>query len=172
MMTRRAIRMSIAGTAIGLMLLPNMIPSPPMLLWNASASVPIGLYAVHRPRAPRVGDIVVVRPPAPLARYLAARRSLPEGVLLIKPIAARAGQTVCRIGRIVSVDGVALAEAQRRDLLGRPLPVWQGCRVLRPGDVFLMNPARPDSLDGRYFGPLSTVAIIGRATPLWIPKAR
>ena len=43
------------------------------LLWNASASVPIGLYAVRR--APlHVGELVVVQPPAPRAQLLAARR--------------------------------------------------------------------------------------------------
>ena len=36
-----------------------------------------------------------------------------------------------------------------------------------PGDVFLMNPGVPDSLDGRYFGPLPASSIIGRAVPLW-----
>ena len=144
----------------------------PKLIWNASASVPVGLYAVHRPRPLHVGDIVVARPMEPRASYLDRRRSLPEGVPLVKPIAALGGQTVCRHGGLVSVDGVALAVAQDRDRRGRRLPVWQGCRVLGTGEVFLMNPAEPDSLDGRYFGPLSTVAIIGRATPLWIPKAR
>jgi len=142
----------------------------PRLIWNASASVPIGLYAVHRPAKLHVGDIVIVRPPEPLARYLDARRSLPEGVPLVKPIAALVGQTICRIGRSVSVDGLTLAEAQEHDRHGRRLPVWQGCRVLAPGEVFLMNPAQPDSLDGRYFGPLPLSIVIGRAVPLWIPK--
>ena len=30
-----------------------------------------------------------------------------------------------------------------------------------------MNPGVPDSLDGRYFGPLPASSIIGRAVPLW-----
>lgn len=144
----------------------------PKLIWNASASVSVGLYAVHRPRPLHVGDIVVARPPEPLASYLDRRRSLPEGVPLVKPIKALGGQTVCRHGSLVSVDGVTLAAARTRDHRGRRLPVWQGCRVLGADDVFLMNPAEPDSLDGRYFGPLPTAAIVGRATPLWIPKSR
>jgi conjugative transfer signal peptidase TraF len=144
----------------------------PKLIWNASASVPIGLYAVHPPRPLRVGDIAVARPPEPLASYLDRRRSLPEGVPLVKPIAALGGQTVCRHDGLVSVGGVVLAAAQDRDHRGRPLPVWKGCQVLGADEVFLMNPAEPDSLDGRYFGPLPTDAIVGRATPLWIPRAR
>ena len=44
----------------------------------------------------------------------------------------------------------------------------RGGRTLRPGELLLLNPAHPDSLDGRYFGPLPASAVIGRATPLWL----
>jgi type IV secretory pathway protease TraF len=30
-----------------------------------------------------------------------------------------------------------------------------------------MNWSVPDSLDGRYFGPIPTSSVIGRALPLW-----
>lgn len=110
-MMRRTTWALIAGVAVSLMLLPAVVASPPVLLWNASASVPIGLYAVHPMRILHVGEIVIVRPSGPLARYLAARHSLPEGVPLVKPIAALAGQIVCRVGGTISVDGVTLATA-------------------------------------------------------------
>ena len=58
-------------------------------------------------------------------------------------------------------------EALDRDRLGRPLPVWQGCRRIADGAIFLMNPDVRDSLDGRYFGPLPAASVIGRATPLY-----
>ena len=54
-----------------------------------------------------------------------------------------------------------------RDRDGRVLPAWHGCRRIADGEVFLMNWAAPDSMDGRYFGPLATNTIIGRAVPLW-----
>jgi len=38
----------------------------------------------------------------------------------------------------------------------RPWPSWQGCRVIAVGEIFLMNGQVRDSLDGRYFGPVST----------------
>jgi type IV secretory pathway protease TraF len=47
------------------------------------------------------------------------------------------------------------------------LPVWRGCRRIAAGEVFLMNGNVPDSLDGRYFGPLAVSAVIGRARPVW-----
>ena len=68
----------------------------PRLIWNASASVPIGLYAVHPAGALRIGELLVVAPPEPLATFLDARRYLPKGVPLLKHVAALPGQTVCR----------------------------------------------------------------------------
>jgi conjugative transfer signal peptidase TraF len=138
----------------------------PRLIWNVSASVPIGLYALHRTDGPPLGSLVAIMPPEPLAGWLATRGYLPRNVPLMKHVAAKAGQRVCRIGAHVSVDGRIIGEALERDSSGRLLPVWKGCRTLRTGELFLMNPAVPDSLDGRYFGPLSVTTIIGRATPL------
>ena len=54
---------------------------------------------------------------------------------------------------------------------GRPLPAWSDCRHIGKGELFLMNPAAPDSFDGRYFGVLSTHSVIGRATPVWTDEA-
>jgi type IV secretory pathway protease TraF len=48
------------------------------------------------------------------------------------------------------------------------LPEWQGCRLIAEDEVFLMNWQSADSLDGRYFGVLTTTAIIGWAQPLCI----
>ena len=136
------------------------------LLWNASASVPIGLYAVERVGPLRAGDLVVIAPPEPLARFLVDRGYLPRRVPLMKHVAALPGQSVCRNRLKVTIDAVTVGEARERDSRGRLLPAWQGCRVIGAGEVFLMN-ARADSLDGRYFGPLPIASIIGRAAPLW-----
>ena len=60
-----------------------------------------------------------------------------------------------------------MGEALERDRRGRTLPVWEGCRAVRAGEVFLMNWQSENSLDGRYFGPLPASTIVGRADPLW-----
>ena len=139
----------------------------PKLIWNASASAPIGLYTVRTAADLRVTDLVAVDAPEPLARFLCRREYLPRGVPLMKRIAALPGQTVCRIGRIVTVDAIAMGEALARDRRGRELPVWQGCWTLRANEIFLMNWDVQDSLDGRYFGPIPKSSIIGGAFPLW-----
>ncbi len=153
-----------AALGIGLTTLIHPVPK---LIWNASASIPVGLYAVHPTGALHVTELLVVTPPEPLATFLDERRYLPKGVPLLKRVLALPGQTVCRTVRMITVDGVGMGEALDRDHLGRPLPVWRGCRVVAAGDVFLMNWQSEDSLDGRYFGPLPTTAIVGRADPLW-----
>jgi conjugative transfer signal peptidase TraF len=143
-------------------------PAPPkLLLWNASASVPRGLYLLRSAMPLQRDELVAVAPPAPLAKFLATRGYLPIGVPLLKHIAALSGQTVCRTSRAIFIDEHAFAFARDRDHLGRTLPTWKGCRTLRAGEVFLLNVNVPDSFDGRYFGPVSTTAITARAEPLW-----
>ena len=129
--------------------------------------MPIGLYAVRPAGVLHVTELVVIRPPEPLASFLADRGYLPKGVPLLKRVLALPGQTVCRVGPTITVDAIALGDALQSDRRGRALPVWQGCRTIAPGEVFVINPQSQASLDGRYFGPLPAAAIAGRADPLW-----
>ena len=88
-------------------------------------------------------------------------------VPILKHVLGLPGQRVCRTGRTITVDGIAMGEALDRDRRDRPLPVWSGCRVVAADELFLMNWQVPDSLDGRYFGPLPATTVIGRAIPLY-----
>jgi len=153
-----------ATMAIGVSALVHPVPK---LIWNASASAPIGLYRVRPAGDLHVTELVVVRAPEELANFLAERGYLPKNVPLLKRILALSGQTVCRSGRTITVEATVMGEALDHDRRGRPLPVWQGCRVIAEGQVFLMNWQSEDSLDGRYFGPLPTTTIVGEAVPLW-----
>jgi conjugative transfer signal peptidase TraF len=114
-----------------------------------------------------VTDLVAVQPPDLLATFLDLNGYLPIGVPMLKRVLALPGQTVCRNGLTIAVDGIEMGQAHERDGRGRPLPAWHGCRVIADGDVFVMNWQSPDSLDGRYFGPLPASAVIGRAVPAW-----
>jgi conjugative transfer signal peptidase TraF len=154
--------------AAAVVVLMTMGPKPaPSLVWNASSSVPIGLYRVLPAGKFVVTDLVVAQPPEPLATFLAEGGYLPRGVPLIKRVLALPGQTVCRDARPITVDGIVMGAAREQDQRGRPLPDWQGCRIVGERQVFLMNWDEPDSLDGRYFGPISAAAIVGRARPIW-----
>jgi conjugative transfer signal peptidase TraF len=144
-----------------------IFPVSPRFIWNASASVPIGLYAIRPAGVLHVTELVVIQPPAALASFLDQRRYLPKGVPMLKRILGLPGQTVCRSDRTITVDGIAMGEALDRDRNGRALPTWHGCRVVGGDEVFLMNWQSEDSFDGRYFGPLPANTIAGRADPLW-----
>ena len=165
-MTSRGILLAmLAGSA--LIVAPQLTGHGPRLIWNASASVPIGLYSVSAADVVAVGDLVAILPPTGLADFLDERGYLPRGVPLIKRVLALPGTKVCRIGQAVVAHDQNYGEAQLHDRAGRDLPQWQGCRVIAAGEVFLMNWDVPDSLDGRYFGPLPTTSITARVTPIW-----
>jgi conjugative transfer signal peptidase TraF len=164
--------LTIGGAAVAALAAPALHEPSPLLVWNASASVPRGLYYVVPNVQPRVGMLALVRPPAALARFLALRGYVPVRVPLLKRIAAEPGQIVCRRGRKIVVGNRVRATAFRRDRRARALPVWSGCRRLRADAVFLLNADAPYSLDSRYFGPLPSSSIVGRAVPLLTEAAR
>ena len=64
--------------AVALIVAPTVAQQPPLLvIWNASPSVPVGLYLVTK-ASPRVGDLVVVRLPPVIAAFAARRGYLPR----------------------------------------------------------------------------------------------
>lgn len=137
----------------------------PRVVWNVTSSVEIGLYWIS-PRSPATGDIAAVRLPAAVADLAHLRGYLPRSALLLKPVAAVGGDHVCRWGSRILINGWLRVIAADRDRAGRTLPVWRGCRTLRPGDVFVLS-RMPDSFDGRYYGVLTDFHVVGRAELLW-----
>jgi conjugative transfer signal peptidase TraF len=160
-----------AASVIAATLATLTIPVSRFAIWNASASLPTGLYLIRGKQSLHVGERVAIEPPPELRRLLAKRGYLPVGVPLLKRVAAVPGQRVCRFAHGVTIDGEFAGVARARDRRGRPLPAWFGCRQIKTGELFLMNIAAPDSFDGRYFGLLSQRHVIGRATPIWTDEA-
>ncbi|MGE5564285.1 MAG: S26 family signal peptidase [Bacillota bacterium] len=151
----------------GAIALALFTPARPLLLWNASASSTPGLYLLSSPGEPAVGDTVVGWAPPWARRLAAARNYLPNMVPLVKPVAAVTGDRVCaRNGRIF-VNGRSVATQRPRDGAGRPMPAWSGCRLLKPGELFLVSVGVRDAFDGRYFGVSRTGDMIGKAKLLW-----
>ena len=165
-MTRRRTLAVTALAVIGIAA-ASAVDWPLRLIWNATASAPIGFYTVEPADALDVPELVAVMPPEPLAAFMAERGYIAGGIPLLKRVVGLSGQRVCRNGSTVTVDGIEMGEALERDSLGRDLPVWQGCRVIGDDQLFLMNWEVRDSLDGRYFGPVPAASVIGRAVPLW-----
>lgn len=157
---------AISGATTAMVTATLVVAMPKRLFWNASASVPIGLYIAASTEALALGDIVIFDPPATIARFADRRRYLPAGTPMLKQVAGLNGDRVCRHGTEVRV-GRLTATARLQDRQGRSLPAWEGCRTLGRGEVFLLNGVVPDSLDGRYFGPQSVDRVRAIAIPVW-----
>jgi conjugative transfer signal peptidase TraF len=166
-MTSRLKTMTAVLVGVGALIAPIVLETTPLYVWNASDSVPIGLYRLRPADNLFVTELVAVQPPEPLATFLDLNGYLPTGAPMLKRVLALPGQTVCRSGLAVSVDAIKMGEARDRDGRGRPLPKWRGCRVVGEGELFFMNWQSDSSLDGRYFGFLPASAVIGRAFPVW-----
>jgi conjugative transfer signal peptidase TraF len=138
---------------------------PKRLVWNASPSVPTGLYRIEN-GTPKRGDIVLVELPEPYKTIADQRGYLPKNLPALKRVRALSGDQVCRFGRKVSINGATVSVAQLHDIRGLKLPEWSGCRTLKSYEVFLLTD-HPKSYDGRYFGPVDRSAITGIAHPLW-----
>ncbi|PVY55492.1 MULTISPECIES: S26 family signal peptidase [unclassified Simplicispira] len=175
-------RIGLAGlSACGLAALAwaSCAPALPRLIYNPSDSVAVGWYRVElidhqadsQPQLLAVGSVALVRLPADAAALAAQRGYLPTRVPLLKRVGAVELQGACIVGRSVYIDGVPVAAVLPVDRMGRPLPSWQQCRQLRPGELFLLSATNPSSFDSRYFGPIPASTVIGVAHPIW-PEAR
>ncbi|ODT94152.1 MAG: S26 family signal peptidase [Sphingobium sp. SCN 64-10] len=158
--------MAITGAGIAAVLASAVLPPAPRLVWNASASAPVGLYAVSPGAALAPGDMVIARVPDPFRRLAAERRYLPMNVPLVKRVTALAGDEVCALGQEIIVNGRWTAERRLADGRGRPMPMWSGCVRLRGGQLFLLMDS-PASFDGRYFGVTEAGDIVGKARLIW-----
>ncbi len=138
--------------------------SPPVA-WNVSPSVPPGLYLIIG-RQTSKGELAVLRLPEPMRSLATARGYLPAKAVLIKPVAARSPDRVCRYGSVVTINGQRAAHALTADPSGRPMPQWRGCHELDAAHLLVLSDD-PSSFDGRYFGLLEARDTVGTATALW-----
>jgi len=164
---RRLARRSLAIGGLAILLATTIaLPPRPRLVWNASASAPIGLYRVGGADI-RSGDMVIAWAPAGARDLAAQRHYLPVNVPLVKRVSAEPGDAVCARDRDIFVNGRLIANRLARDGAGRLMPWWSGCVTLRHGSTLLLMTDNPASFDGRYFGPTARGDVVGKATLLW-----
>lgn len=138
-----------------------LISIPIRIVYNGSASAPIGFYRiVNEPIL--VGDRVLVRLPQVMQKLVNERRYLPPDLPLIKRVAGIVGDEICRKNDEIYINNLRVAVALNVDSEGRNMPVWSGCMRLKEGEVFLLQD-HPRSFDGRYFGAIDRSLIIGKA---------
>ncbi len=136
-------------------------PPAPKLIYNKTASAPIGWYAVETKRALERDDLVAAFAPAEARKLAADRGYLPEHVPLIKTVWAVGGERVCHDGMSVRVPNRPDISVIGQDGLGRAMPVISGCYTLNADEVFLVSLDVQTSWDSRYFGGVSDTLIIG-----------
>ena len=138
----------------------------PIFVWNASASIPQGLYR-RSFKLSDAGSIVLVWPSPDQNKFVAQRGYLPKRVPLIKIVAGLPGQHICYRGTNIFLDGRVLVQRRATDTIGRQMPSLSLCRFLKNSEYFVLGTS-PLSIDSRYFGPVLISQIAGRYEPLWI----
>jgi conjugative transfer signal peptidase TraF len=151
-------------SGISLVIFGSIFDPLDRLIWNRTASAPKGLYWLSDEPFTR-DRWVVVSSQSAVAEWAEARGYVGKDWPLLKQIAGMPGDEICRIGHEILINDQPAAIAKERDSNGRNLPVWSGCSILQNDDVFLLTP-HPDSLDGRYFGPIKQTDLDGVAIPL------
>ncbi len=131
--------------------------STPWVIYNRSASVPIGFY-VRSDRPLELGALVTVAAAEVAPAYAQIRAYDDPSDRFIKRVAAMAGDHVCAQGDKVVVRGERVLQRAVQDRYGAALPSWSECRALRDGEILLAGDSQ-DSFDGRYWGPISINSI-------------
>ena len=164
---RRMARSFVAIGALGCALAATIaVPPRPWLVWNVSASAPVGLYGVSGRGGIARSDMVIARVPTGWRTFASRRHYIPANVPLVKRVAAVPGDRVCAVGSVILVNNAPVAARRPVDGRGRPMPGWSGCVILRHGAHLLLMDS-PDSFDGRYFGPTRRGDILGEVSLLW-----
>ena len=142
--------------------------------WNPTASVRTGLYVItNDANAP----LIAFCPTGEAATEAIARGYRPRGLqcpdkyaALLKPVAARAGDTVEVSQNGIRVNGKLLPNttAFKIDAKKRPMPVWpSGTYIVQPGTVWVLSTYNRYSYDSRYYGPIQLSTVITHAKPFW-----
>jgi conjugative transfer signal peptidase TraF len=142
--------------------------------WNPTASVRTGLYVItNDANAP----LVAFCPTGEAAAESISRGYRPRGLqcpdkyaALLKPVAAREGDTVEVSQMGISVNGKLLPNtvAFKIDAKKRPMRGWpNGTYIVQPGTVWVLSSYSKYSYDSRYYGPIKLSTVITHAKPFW-----
>ena len=169
---------STLGRAVGLSALAVGI-----LFWGASAldirvnsspSLPLGLYLVASGPDATLVEFCPAEPFASLANARGYRHAgtCPDGGSpLMKPVVARAGDSVQISARGLSVNGKPIPNSAPllKDTAGRPLMAWPfGTYAVQPGTIWVVSDYNYRSFDSRYFGPISEALVTSRLRRLLV----
>ena len=145
---------------------------------NWTSSLPPGFYLITDDLNARLVEFCPPRIFSPLSIERGYR---PGGICpdreapLLKPVIATPGDTVMVSDDGISVNGRQLPNTRPRplDSAGRPLKAWPpGIYSVSAETVWVASTYHPNSLDSRYFGPISISTVRHRLRPLWTVGSR
>ena len=167
-MVRATILLAMA-TGLGVTGLAVFARPDPVLVWNRTASAPMGLYFRqdrNKERPLTRGSRVLLVPDSRAGQWIISHGFAGKDWPMLKTVKAVSGDIICRNGLEISVNSKPVATARETTSSGLVLPSWQGCKQLSEDEFFLLND-HPRSLDGRYFATAKTEDIMGIAAPIW-----
>jgi conjugative transfer signal peptidase TraF len=161
---RPSLQCLLFGSAALVALYVSLARVPDVILYNDTASMPVGFYLRSNDQI-AMGSIVTVEVHQ-VAHSYALERGAGSNFRLLKRIAATEGNIVCADGDQITIDDEVRAFRSARDSNGRPLPSWSGCRELNEGQYLVLGDSA-DSFDGRYFGIVTAANIEGVWRPIF-----
>lgn len=140
-----------------------VVPTGSMLDTIKEGDMLVGEKITLRWQSPQVGDIVTFDSP------------IEPGTVLIKRVVAVGGQTIdLRDGKLY-VDGVEQDESYTQGKATESLSSLSGSAGIQypytvpEGTIFCMGDNRTNSLDSRYFGPVSVDAVSSKGLFIYWP---
>lgn len=161
-MRKNLILMIMAASCI-LLASVSLTEYSPTIIYNPSQSAPIGFYLIGQKVTPEVGDYILIELPNSVKKIAIERHYVGPDVPLLKKIFATSGDHICSKDGQVYVNHKPVTKVKTHDPTGRKLPTWNGCRMLKQGEYFLLSLYSDYSFDSRYFGPVMQNQIIGVA---------
>ena len=159
--------MFFTGLVVGAIAAVCSFFAQPLIIYNATDSLPHGIYRVIKQQNYERGDLIVFPVPERVRRLVLERGWLKPDSHLIKPVAAFNGDKVWITCGQVFVNGESFGTIKKQDRQGLPLPSLVFNDTLSQGKIAVLQRS-DDSFDSRYFGPIDERQIIGRAVPIWV----
>jgi conjugative transfer signal peptidase TraF len=138
---------------------------------NVMPSAPYGVYVLRsKPAVLERGLLVTARSPESVRLMRELHGRVVSWLPVMKPIAGLSGDQICLLEGTLQITYHSHIEVYGpvlTDSRGHTLPTWlaETCQVVPEGHVFLASKA-VQSLDSRYFGPVTLSDIRYRAVPL------
>jgi len=153
------------GLVVGSIAAVCSVFARPLIIYNATDSLPHGIYRVIKQQTYERGDLIVFPVPEQVRSLVIERGWLKPESYLIKLVAAKTGEDMWITCGQVFVNGKPFGTVKKQDRQGLPLPSLVFNDALSPGKIAVLQRS-DDSFDSRYFGMIDERDIIGRAVPI------